>query len=335
MTFKEERPYIGHLSQLFDVKEYRLSGGRQDGVRAVDICTGSGLELTVLPDRAMDLYQVKFGGKNLCYHTAAGIAAPSYYGAEGGQWLRSFFAGFLTTCGLTNIGSSCVDQGEKLGCHGRISSIPADRFAIIMGEKDGVPQVTLQGVMNESVIFGHCQHLTRRITCTYGSSVIEIDDTVENVGPRTTPHMILYHFNMGYPLLSEKASYVIPSREATARTELALKDIAAWNRIDPPQKDFEERCYYHDMIADDTGLVAVGIDNPVENLSARIRYNKNELPYFVQWRMLGEREYVTGLEPVNAPIEGRADAREQGKLPFLAPRETRSYHLEVEVGPCK
>ena len=55
MSFQEERPYIGNLSQLFNVKEYRLTGGRQDGVRAVDICTGCGMELTVLPDRAMDL----------------------------------------------------------------------------------------------------------------------------------------------------------------------------------------------------------------------------------------------------------------------------------------
>ena len=69
MTFAQERAYVGNLSQLFQVKEYRLSGGRQEGVRAVDISTGSGLELTVLPDRCMDLYQVKFAGKNLCFHT--------------------------------------------------------------------------------------------------------------------------------------------------------------------------------------------------------------------------------------------------------------------------
>ena len=335
MTFQEERPYIGNLSQLFNVKEYRLSGGRQDGVRAVDICTGCGMELTVLPDRAMDLYQLKFAGKNLCYHTSSGIVAPTYYDADGSQWLRSFFGGFLTTCGLTNTGSASVDEGEALGVHGRIGNLPADRFAVVMGEENGNPQVTLIGVMNESVLFGHCLTLTRQIVCTYGSPVIRLTDTVENIGPRTVPHLMLYHFNMGYPLLSEKASYHIPSRKATGCTQLAIDDIAAWNRIDPPQKDFTERCYYHDLIADETGRTEVGVDNPAEDLRVRIRFNKNELPYFIQWRMLGEREYVTGLEPANAPIEGRAAARAEGALPFLEPGEKRTFHLEIEPGHCR
>ena len=67
----------------------------------------------------------------------------------------------------------------------------------------------------------------------------------------------------------------------------------------------------------------------------RIRFNKNELPYFIQWRMLGEREYVTGLEPANAPIEGRAAARAEGALPFLEPGEKRTFHLEIEPGHCR
>ena len=137
------RNYIGKPEQLFSVREGRFSGGKADGVRFIEVDNGTGLNVTLLPDRCLDIYQVRINGRSLNYLTANGITAPAYYSPFGEGWSDGFFGGFLFTCGLTNIGSSCVDQGEKLGCHGRISSIPADRFAIVMGEKDGVPQVTL------------------------------------------------------------------------------------------------------------------------------------------------------------------------------------------------
>ena len=334
MNYAKERAYVGHISQLFDVRSYRLCGGRQEGVRAVDICTGSGLEVTVLPDRCMDLYQVKFQGKNLCFQTAAGITAPAYYDKEGNEWLRGFFAGFLTTCGLTTIGNGSHDEGEALGLHGRISNTPADDFCVSTVLRDGVPTAVLRGVMNESVLFGNCLSLTREITCAYGDNHIRLTDIVENIGPRTVPHMILYHHNMGYPLVSEKASLVIPTSSVKARNVYSAQNLSLWKQIDPPEQNAQERCYYHELEADDNGMTVVGIDNPTENLRMRLRFSTRELPYFIQWRMLGEREYVIGLEPGNAPIEGRAAAREEGTLPFLEPGEKRVYHLDIEAGNC-
>ena len=49
-----------------------------------------------------------------------------------------------------------------------------------------------------------------------------------------------------------------------------------------------------------------------------IRYRPDELPYFWQWRMVGEGAYVMGLEPANCPLMGRGEARRQGRLPMLA-----------------
>ena len=63
----------------------------------------------------------------------------------------------------------------------------------------------------------------------------------------------------------------------------------------------------------------------------RIHFDHKALPYFVQWRMLGKGEYVTGLEPANAPIDGRDKARASSQLPFLEPGEKRIYNFIVEV----
>ena len=79
----------------------------------------------------------------------------------------------------------------------------------------------------------------------------------------------------------------------------------------------EESCFYHDLHADADGFAAVGVDNPAEHIGVRIRFDRKALPYFVQWRMLGSGEYVTGLEPANAPIDGRAQARAEN-CPFCS-----------------
>ena len=59
--------YIGEPDQLMSVREARLLGGRQDGVRMIQLDNGGALECTILPGRAMDLYQVRYKGANLNY----------------------------------------------------------------------------------------------------------------------------------------------------------------------------------------------------------------------------------------------------------------------------
>ena len=55
--------YIGDFSQLFGIKEYTLSGGKTKGVKAFDVRNGSGLEITVLSDRCLDIAGAKTGSK--------------------------------------------------------------------------------------------------------------------------------------------------------------------------------------------------------------------------------------------------------------------------------
>lgn len=99
--------YVGDFSQLFGIKEHTLSGGKAGGVKAFDVRNGSGLEFTVLADRCLDISALSFNGINCSYISKTGIVAPEYYHEDGIGFLRSFAAGFLTTCGLRNVGSPC------------------------------------------------------------------------------------------------------------------------------------------------------------------------------------------------------------------------------------
>lgn len=117
--------YIGHPSQLSGVEEYRLIGGKGDGMRLLQVRNGLGLEFTVSADRAADITRLTYEGVNYSYISPSGYVAPAYYDQQEFGFLKSFTCGFLTTCGLSNIGVPTEDESGKTGLHGTISHIPA------------------------------------------------------------------------------------------------------------------------------------------------------------------------------------------------------------------
>ena len=120
--------YLGHPSQLCSVEEVRLQGGKGDGMRLLQIRNAAGMELTISADRCADISRLIFKGDNMGYFSPCGYVAPGYYDDRGDGFLKSFTAGFLTTCGLTAVGSPCVDEGETLPLHGTIGNTPCDRL---------------------------------------------------------------------------------------------------------------------------------------------------------------------------------------------------------------
>ena len=106
-----ERAYYGHESQLFGVEEYRLTGGKGDGMRLLQVRNGKGLDFTVSADRCADISRLHFRGENCGFFSANGYVAPAYYDDKEAGWLKNFTAGFLTTCGLLAVGSPCTDEG--------------------------------------------------------------------------------------------------------------------------------------------------------------------------------------------------------------------------------
>jgi len=62
-----------------------------------------------------------------------------------------------------------------------------------------------------------------------------------------------------------------------------------------------------------------------------VKYKKEQLPQFIEWKMMGEGDYVVGMEPANCLVEGRDKERERGTLKFLEPGEKKEFDLEIGV----
>lgn len=85
-----------------------------------------------------------------------------------------------------------------------------------------------------------------------------------------------------------------------------------------PKSDYKEMCYYYD-VKENNGMAAVGIYSPDVKKGLIITYDKTTLDNFVEWKMMGENEYVLGLEPSNCTPYGRDVMRERGMLKILQP----------------
>lgn len=315
--------YIGHENQFCGVEEYRLIGGRGDGMRLLQVRNGRGLEFTVSADRAADMARLSFKGMNMGYFSPCGYVAPAFYDDRGEGFLKSFTAGFLTTCGLTNAGSPCVDEGEELPLHGSIGNTPAEHIYWERDEKE----IRIHAKVTDARLFSHKLTLNRTLRCSLTSDTIEIEDRIKNEGDRAYPVEVLYHMNMGYPLLSEKSLVYIPSSHVEARNERAAQGLDEWNRMQKPEAGFEEQCYYHRF----SGEGKAGIFQPEEGQGLMISFDSNNLNYFTQWKMMGMRDYVLGLEPGNCHPDGRKKMREDGTLKILQPEEEVVYGLKVSM----
>ena len=328
---------VGDISQIGGVRLNTLTDGPENGVRAAEFRTGSGLNFRVLLDRSLDISTAEYKGQPLAWRSAAGDKSPAYFNEVGLGWLRNFYGGLMVTCGLTYAGAPCTDQGEELGLHGRVSNTPASNVCADAGWENGSYRMWVQGKVREARLFGEKIELKRTISAWLGESKIRINDSVTNLGFQETEHMMLYHINIGFPVLDEGSRIVAPvlsSRPRDAEAEIGWEQHMEFSA---PVEGFSEKVYYLDMVPDKNGIVSAalvneGFDNG-SGFGVYIRYSKNQLPRFIEWKHMGQGDYVVGMEPANCLVEGRDKDRERGTLQFLKPGETREYEVEIGVLP--
>lgn len=313
------KSYIGNSLQIRGAEKYVLQGGLGDGMHFLNIRNGLGLEVWISLDRAGDVSRVIFNGDNMGYFSPCGYVSPAYYDSVGTGFLKSFTAGFFTTCGLTAVGSPCIDNGEELPLHGTISHIPAELNGIDETNTELIIKLTIR----DAVIFGRKLIMHRTYKFSYTENVFEVSDTVTNEADVISPYMILYHCNMGYPLLTENSIINIPNNGVTPRDEHAKKYIDKALQMEKPQAEYQECCYYYDVKEND-GIAKVSIYNDKVSKGVILTYAKTALPCFTEWKMMGKTDYVLGLEPGNCTPDGRNILRENGTLKFLEPNESKT-----------
>lgn len=327
-TPAEVRRRVGSRAQLAGIEEFVETQGPARGARRLILTSGGGLIVNLLPDRALDIGAVSYRGVPIAWQSPTGVVAPALTVDSGTAWLRSFGGGLLATCGLDSYGPASRDEGVDYPMHGRVGNIPATVTRAAVTDTE----LVVEGELRQATVFGENLLLQRRIRVEVGGASIVVEDRVTNESANRAGHMILYHANLGWPLLDEAAVLEVPSNSVTPRDAAAEAGMADWFQLSGPTPGYAEQVFKHDFSG--RGEAEVAVDNPERDVRVGIRFETATLPALHQWKMMGEGHYVLGLEPTNVDwSRGRAAAREAGVLPVLEPGESVDYRLEFHCGP--
>lgn len=329
---------LSHYSQLGGIETSVLDNGPERGNRIAWINTGTGLRYKVVIDRAMDIGDAFYNAYSLAWINRTGIRTPQPFSHKGIDWLKTFGGGLLTTCGLAHTGGPESDEYGERGLHGDINNIAAEIVQVLQPDPElGKLDMSITGIIRETRIFGHSYDLTRTISGRIGESVIRIKDEIVNRGNTPAPHMILYHFNFGWPLVDEGTDILWKGKwqpRNGAENASIFKPGQPFQKCSAPIDSHNgtgEEVAFVDIEADAQGNSICGLYNQRLGFAVTLSFKKQQLPWFINWQHWGKGEYVTGLEPANIPPIGQAAARKQNTLEFIQPGASKTYEMELSV----
>jgi hypothetical protein len=338
---------VGNLSQVAGVSLLKFSDGAARGVRALQFRTGSGLEFWVLVDRSFDIAKCQFRGVELGWQSPVGVRAPWFHETndEGGASFLRSFSGFLVTCGLDHAGAPYRDSANRYFApdrtaihqplHGRIAATPGELVAYGHEWRGDRCVLFCEGVVRQVAVFGEHLVLTRRIETEVGASSFVVRDLVRNHSFFLTPHMLLYHINLGFPLLDEGAEFVVPSRGIRWAFRDTRPEGIGYRFQQGPRHDCVEQVYVHDVGEDAEGQVRAALINKNlgdgVGLGLAVEFDRGQLPYLLQWQNFQAGSYSIAIEPSTFHALGRPHAEAHGELAWLKHGDERAYELRFSV----
>jgi hypothetical protein len=327
---KLNKEYIGHLDQLFYARTIHFDQGRSGGMRGVLVKNGP-LQFILMPDKCLDIAELSYRGENFSFMTKPGLQGRNHYDTRGQEAQHSIMGGMLFTCGLENVCAPCSSRGRDYSMHGRIRTTPCEHLSTSIKEEDGIPVLTVSGVMREAELFGRNLIFQRTITCQYGSTTVHIHDELKNEAFREEPFSLLYHFNAGYPFLDDSCYLKMDSNEVIPHNRHSQKGLDKWMTMERPVAGEQEQVFLHHVRPDENQRCSATIVNPVQKKALRFDWNNSQLKYCVEWKSLASGDYVWAIEPTNSTFEGRAVMEEKREMETLKPMETRSFDVELTV----
>jgi hypothetical protein len=340
--------HTGALAQVAGVRLHTLGDGLERGIRCLEFRTGTGFVFEVMVDRGMDIGRADFRGAAIGWQSPTGFRNPSLheFNDEGGlSFLRSF-SGLLVTAGLDHALFPEAQDASPYPyphrktltspLHGRVANIPGRLTGY--GERWEGDDCILwcEGVMQQAAVFGEDLHLIRRIEAKVGSSEFTLHDQVLNHGFYRSPHMFLYHINLGWPVLAAGSEYRAPVRHTiwASHADALNKQGVGYRLQSAPVANFHEQVFEHAMLADEDGRIPVALINHKfegRGLGFMVEVNRREFPFQFQWQNYHSGHYAIGLEPSTNHVLGKRFAEERKELIWLEHGESRSYTTRFAV----
>jgi len=324
-------------AQGYSVTKRTLRGGLRDGVDVIEVNNGT-FRFVVVPTRGMGIWRAMQGDVFLGWKSpVTGPVHPSFVRldeASGIGWLDGFDE-LLVRCGLESNGAPEFNENGtlKYSLHGKIANTPAHKVELTIDGESG--EIAVTGTVDEARLFGNKLRLTSTIKTNVGQPGVTVVDEVSNVWGEPSELELLYHINFGDPTLDPGSKLVVPAAKVAPRDQSAVGNVPDWDTYAPPTPGIPEAVFFFELLGDPDGNTRALLRNAAGNQGVSVRFNKNQLPCFTQWknRQMETDGYVTGLEPgINFP-NVKSFEKQQGRVITMEPGASRTFELSLEVHP--
>jgi hypothetical protein len=255
-------------------------------------------------------------------------------------WLEGFNE-WLVRCGLEwaghpgrdNFRNNVGDEVQMdLTLHGKIGNIPASEVEVFI--EDGTPpRIHIRGLVEERMFHGPKFSFWTDISTEIDSNSFRFDDTITNQSAHDQEFQIIYHANFGPPLLGAGARFSGALKQIKSFNAHAAKDVRRFQDYAAPQPGFVEQVYCLHPLAGPEGRTELLLQNPNGDRGVSLTFPVKQLPCVTLWKNLAAESegYVTGIEPGTGFPYTRRLEREAGRVPKLAPNETRRFTIDFEI----
>ena len=275
---------ISNFQQVASIRRYTLSEGREKGLDVLD-CDNGKIRFLLNVSKACDIMQLYHEGQNISFISKNGFTKRET------PFLRRFEGGMLYTCGLDSVGGR---DGFEL--HGTLHNIPAEIIRAECNENG----ITVEAIIHDTALFGKNLVLKRKIFTAIGGDSVTLEDTLVNEGYKTEEYCLLYHINVGYPMLDNGAKVVADVESYTPRTAWAKQNETTMYAMNDAVPNQEEACYFLKLSKPEIALV-----NEKIGKKFTVSYSGDTLTHFVEWKSMASGDYALGLEPCTTELDDR------------------------------
>lgn len=295
---------ISNFAQVASIRRYEMTEGTERGLRVLD-CDNGRLRFLLNESKALDVMQLYHMGQNVFFLSKNAFTAREV------SFSGRFEGGMLYTCGLDSVGAR---EGFEL--HGSHHNTPARVTRAEVNEKG----ILIEAEVRETELFGKNLFFRRRVCSAVGSETLEITDTLENCGTRAENYCLLYHVNVGYPMLDGGAELLDDAEEIIPRTPWAAEHLAERKKIGTPVDNEEEMCYFLRL-----KTPRVTLKNAALGKQFTLEWSQETLPHFVEWKSMASGDYALGLEPCTTELD------ERFSFATIEKGEKRLFSLKLSV----
>lgn len=295
---------VSDFGQIASLHRYTLTEGRGKGLDVID-CNNGKLRFLLNTNKACDIMQLYHKGQNVSFISKNGFTQ------RNAPFSKRFEGGMLYTCGLDSVGDR---KGYEL--HGTLHNLPAEIIRTVCDENG----IVVKAVIRDTSLFGKNLVLKRKIFSGIGTEFISLEDTLINEGFNDEKYCLLYHINIGYPMLDEGAKIIADVKKCSPRTSWAKENKDSVYDITSPVPNQEETCYFLEL-----NTPKITLSNKKTGKELTVSYSGDTLPRFVEWKSMSSGDYALGFEPCTTELDDNFVYK------TIKPCEKTEFNINISV----